>query len=296
MLQEYYIPKSVADALVLLKDNNRCARIIAGGTDLVLDHQAEKVGADAFVDINRIEELKNIDYADGVTSIGAAVTHNQVARSQLIQEHAPVLAQAARAVGSLQIRNIATVVGNVVNGQPAADAAVASVALGAEAEIHSLSEVEYVPVEDLYVGFGKTKIDSTSQLVTRIRFTVPQSNQGTAYVRLCQRKALALPMLCVGAMVSLKGDQFEWVRLVMAPVGPGPVRATEAEGMLKGSSVTDEVIEKAAQLALENANPRSSLVRGSREYRMGVLPVLVKRALATAVVRAKQKTDIEGGR
>jgi CO/xanthine dehydrogenase FAD-binding subunit len=94
-------------------------------------------------------------------------------------------------------------------------------------------------------------------------------------------------MLNVAAMVSLKGNQFEWVRLVMAPVGPKPIRAAEAEEMLKGAAVTDEVIEKAAQLALEDANPRSSLVRGSREYRMGVLPVLIKRALAAAVAQVK---------
>jgi CO/xanthine dehydrogenase FAD-binding subunit len=287
MLQEYYIPKSVADALVLLKDNSSCARIIAGGTDLILDHQAEKVNADAFIDISRIDELKKIEYTDGVIWIGAAVTHDQVARSQLIQEHALALALAARSVGSLQIRNIATVVGNVVNAQPAADAAVALMALGAEAELNSLSEVEYVDVEDMYAGLGKSIVDSTSQLVTRIRFDVPQSNQGAAFVRLCQRKALALPMLNVAAMVSLKGNQFEWVRLVMAPVGPKPIRAAEAEEMLKGAAVTDEVIEKAAQLALEDANPRSSLVRGSREYRMGVLPVLIKRALAAAVAQVK---------
>ncbi|MGI6406342.1 MAG: FAD binding domain-containing protein [Syntrophaceticus sp.] len=287
MLQEYYIPKSVADALVLLKDNSSCARIIAGGTDLILDHQAEKVNADAFIDISRIDELKKIEYTDGVIWIGAAVTHDQVARSQLIQEHALALALAARSVGSLQIRNIATVVGNVVNAQPAADAAVALMALGAEAELNSLSEVEYVAVEDMYAGLGKSIVDSTSQLVTRIRFDVPQSNQGAAFVRLCQRKALALPMLNVAAMVSLKGNQFEWVRLVMAPVGPKPIRAAEAEEMLKGAAVTDEVIEKAAQLALEDANPRSSLVRGSREYRMGVLPVLIKRALAAAVAQVK---------
>jgi CO/xanthine dehydrogenase FAD-binding subunit len=287
MLQEYYIPKSVTDTLVLLKDNNGGARIIAGGTDLVLDHQEEKVTADAFIDISSIDELKKIEYTDGVIWIGAAVTHDQVARSQLIQEHALALALAARSVGSLQIRNIATVVGNVVNAQPAADAAVALLALGAEAEINSLSEVEYVAVEDMYAGLGKSIVDSTSQLVTRIRFDVPQSNQGTAFVRLCQRKALALPMLNVAAMVSLKGNQFEWVRLVMAPVGPKPIRAAEAEEMLKGAPVTDEVIEKAAQLALEDANPRSSLVRGSREYRMGVLPVLIKRALAAAVAKAK---------
>ena len=152
MLQEYYLPNSVEDALVLLKGNNGQARIIAGGTDLVIDHQTEKVKADAFIDISSIEELNKIEEADGVITIGAAVTHSQVAKSQLIQKYAPSLVMAARSVGSLQIRNIATMVGNVVNAQPAADTAVALVALGAEAEVSSASGVEYVPVESMYAG------------------------------------------------------------------------------------------------------------------------------------------------
>lgn len=286
MLQEYYLPHSVGDALILLKNNNGQARIIAGGTDLVIDHQAEKVKAEAFVDISNIEELKKIECADGVITIGAAVTHSEAARSELIQKHAPALAMAARSVGSLQIRNIATVVGNVVNAQPAADTAVALAVLEAEAEVNSAAGVEYVPLHKMYAGVCKSAVDSTSQLVTRIRFAVPQRNQGTAFVRLCQRKALALPMLNVAAMVSLQSDRFAWARLAMAPVGPGPARAIEAEKMLRGAPLTDETVEKAAQLALESANPRSSMVRGSREYRIGVLPVLVKRALAAAVARA----------
>jgi carbon-monoxide dehydrogenase medium subunit len=286
MLQEYYLPHSVADALILLKNNNGQARIIAGGTDLVIDHQAEKIKAEAFVDISNIEELKKIECADGVITIGAAVTHSEAARSELIQKHAPALAMAARSVGSLQIRNIATVVGNVVNAQPAADTAVVLAVLEAEAEVNSAAGVKYVPLYKMYAGVCKSAVDSTSQLVTRIRFIVPQRNQGTAFVRLCQRKALALPMLNVAAMVSLQGDRFAWARLAMAPVGPGPVRAIEAEKMLRGAPLTDETVEKAAQLALESANPRSSMVRGSREYRIGVLPVLVKRALTAAVARA----------
>lgn len=218
--------------------------------------------------------------------LGAAVTHNQVAKSKLIQEKASVLARAARSVGSLQIRNTATVVGNVVNAQPAADAAVALVALGAVAEVVSPSGKEYIPVEKLYAGVGKSVLDSTSQIVTRIQFPALLKNQGSAYERLEQRKALALPMLNVAVVVSLADNRFQWARIVMAPVGPGPVRATEAEAILTGADVSLGNIENAAAAARAQANPRSSALRGSREYRLEVLPVLVRRALEAAVVRA----------
>ncbi len=287
MLQDYLIPETVEQALSYLQDNKGQARIIAGGTDLLLDLADGKKEAGVLVDITRIPGLKKITMEDGVIRIGAAVTHNRVAKSEIIQEKASVLAQASRSVGSLQIRNCATVVGNVVNAQPAADAAVALVALGAEAEIVSPTGKEYIPVEKLYAGVGKSTLDSTAQIVTGIRFPAALKNQGSAYERLEQRKALALPMLNVAVAVSLSGERFEWARIAMAPVGTGPVRAAEAEAILKGAEANLEVIEKAAQAATSQANPRSSALRGSREYRLEVLPVLVRRALEAAVAQAK---------
>lgn len=286
MLQDYLIPETTEQALACLRDGKGRARIIAGGTDLIPDLEDGKKEAGVLVDITRIAGLNKITVEDGVIRIGAAVTHNQVAKSELIREKASVLAQASRSVGSLQIRNTATVVGNVVNGQPAADAAVALVALGAVAEIMSPAGAEYLPVEKMYAGVGKSALDSTAQIVTMIQFPSALKNQGSAYERLQQRKALALPMLNVAVVVSLSGDRFEWARIAMAPVGPGPVRATEAEAILKGSQASQEIIEKAAGTSVAQANPRSSAIRGSREYRLEVLPVLVRRALEAAVAQA----------
>ncbi len=288
MLQEYLFPETVAEAVSLLKSNDGQARIIAGGTDLLLDLPEGKVKADCLLDITRIPELKEITIEDGIIKIGAAVTHNQAAKSDLIMERATALAQGSRAVGSLQIRNSGTVVGNVVNAQPAADAAVALVALGAVAEIVWDGGYKTVPVEKMYAGVGKSIVDSNSNLVTSVKIPARLKNQGSALVRMCQRKALALPMLNVAAMVSLEddGETIQWARIVMAPVGPGPIRATSSEEILKGNTVTDELISKAAAAAIEQANPRSSAIRGSKEYRTAVLPVLVKRALIKAIGQA----------
>ncbi len=288
MLKDYLLPESTTKVVSLLDNCNGQARIIAGGTDLLLDLPDGKVATECLIDISRIAELKEISLEDGIIKIGAAVTHNQVAKSDLIREKAPALASAAGSVGSYQIRNSGTVVGNVVNAQPAADTAVALVALGASADIVSSGGNITVPVEKMYAGVGKSIVDSTAQLVTCVKFPAALANEGSAFVRLEQRKALALPMLNVAVMVSLKEGKFEWVRICMAPVGPGPVRATAGEDILRGAKVSPELINEAAQAAVKQANPRSSALRGSKEYRTGVLPALVAKALESAVAGAME--------
>ncbi|MTI81149.1 MAG: xanthine dehydrogenase family protein subunit M [Firmicutes bacterium] len=286
MLKDYVQPKTVDGVLASLRQGN--ARIIAGGTDLMLDMKAGKTEVEKLVDINCVDSLKKIEIVDGSIIIGAAVTHQEVATSKLIQEKAPVLAKACRTVGSLQIRNTGTMVGNVINAQPAADAAVALIALGAVAEIFDENGISYLPVEELYLGVGQSKIDSSKQLVTSIKFPSLQSGQGSAFVRLAQRGALALPMLNVSVVVTLSGDKVDWLRLVMAPVAPKPVRATEAEKMIQGKQVNEETIIATANAVASQANPRDSALRGSGEYRKSVLQTLVKRGLIEAFAEAQK--------
>ena len=286
MLKDYLLPESVDEALQNLQTYSGRSAIIAGGTDLMVDMAEGKFNLEALIDISRIGELKLIEEDGDFIRLGAGVTHNQAAKSPLIQEKARVLSQASREVGSLQIRNVATLVGNIVSAQPAADAAVALVALGAVAEIADPQGKREQPVEDLYAGIGECKVDCTSQIITAIRFAALQSNQGSAYKRLAKRKALALPMLNVAVVVSLSDNTFEWVRIVMAPVGQGPVRATSSEKILTGAPVTEEIIMQGAAAAIEQAAPRDSALRGSAAYRRDVLKVLVRRALQDAVSQA----------
>lgn len=290
MFQEYYMAESVSDALSFLNKGPGDAVIIAGGTDLLLDLHEGKKSTKSLVDITRIPELKNLSLENGIIKIGAAVTHAQAAESELIWANAPALAMAAKKVGSLQIRNIATVVGNIINAQPAADTAVALTALGAKVTIADTSGTRDVHVEQLYEGVGKSKVDYRRELVTEVIIPAHEKNQSSYFVRMEQRKALALPMLNLAVMVSLeKGQQrFEWVRIAMAPVGPGPMRASNAESMLKGAEISDEIITKAAYEAAAQANPRDSDLRGSREYRLQVLPALVKRCIEMAVAQVNK--------
>lgn len=288
MFQDYLFPESISEAVHLLKTNHGNARIIGGGTDLILDLQRGKYQTKYLVDISRIQELKQISEENGKIVLGAAVTHNQAAESELVQSGAAALALASAAVGSYQIRNLSTVAGNVVNAQPAADSAVALVALAGQAKIIDTDGVSTVPVESLYAGVGKSTVDSTTCLITTILVEKAKPGEGSGFSRLAQRKALALPMLNVAAMVSIQNGQLALVRIAMAPVGVGPVRAAHAEAFLKGQVPSHIVLQKAGQLALENANPRDSLVRGSRDYRLKVLPILVRKALEQAIANAER--------
>lgn len=292
MIQEYCLAQSISDALRALQDSRGQARIVAGGTDLVLDIHEGKHKVHKLVDVTRIPDLAEIKLESDCIRIGAGVTHSQVAQSPLIKQYLPALAEGSGRVGSLQIRNIATLVGNVVNAQPAADAAVPLTALGAALEVIDADCYQSIKMEKAYLDVGKSAVDSSCQLVTAIKIPLPGKNESSAFVRLDQRKALALPMLNVAAAVALDLalHKFIWARIAMAPVGPGPVRAYEAEALLQNAPIDPDVILKAARTAAAHANPRSSLVRGSREYRLQVMPVLVKRALTAAVHQVQQQS------
>jgi carbon-monoxide dehydrogenase medium subunit len=264
------------------------ARIIAGGTDLVLDMRDGKISVDTLVDLRAIDGMQRITEENDSISIGANVTHAQVVKSSLLRHHAPGLVDACRKVGSLQIRNVATVVGNVVNGNPAADAAVALACLDATATVVDEQGSKIIPFSELYAGICISCINSCSQVVTHISFPKKKDGEGSAYLRMEQRKALSLPMLNVSAKVHVTDAKFDGVQLLMAPVGAGPQHAVAAEEFLQGAEITEENIKQAGVLAREQATFRSSAVRGSKEYRIGVLPVCVERVLKAAIADAQQ--------
>ena len=284
---EYISPTSVKEVLDILRERKGEARIIAGGTDLILDLKEETREVKYLVDITGIGELGRIEWDGDSISVGAAVSHRQVVSSALIQERAPVLAEAALSIGSPQIRNQGTVVGNVVNAQPTADAAVALLALEAQAEVVTRDGKRLMPLEELYQGVGVSTVDSTAEIVTALHFKGLRDNQGSAFMRLAQRKALALPMLNVAGVITVQGGCFRDVRLVLAPVAPMPFRARKAETALQGANVDQAAINQAAEIAASDAQPRDSDLRGSAEYRRDMVEVLVRRALDQAVRNAQ---------
>ena len=286
MWQKYLFPATVQEALEMLAAHGGQARIIAGGTDLVLQSQRGQRAATVMVDITRIPGLDGIEEHEDYVTIGCQATHAQIAASPLIHQKAEVLALACGSVGGPQTRNVGTLVGNVVNALPAADGAVALFALDAEVEVVDAEGRRWLPIAEMYAGVGQCTIDPCVQMVTAIRFRPLTDGWASAYQRLANRKALALPILNAAVVVGLEDGVCSEVRIAVGPVAPTPFRAREAEAALVGQPPTPEAVVRAARLAADAANPRDSALRGSRDYRKAMVEVLVRRALTQAVTKA----------
>lgn len=282
MLNNYIFPTTVEAALAVLHESAGRARIIAGGTDLILNEARRQKKSAVFVDLANISSLNTIDESGGWLVLGANVTHTQAAFSTLVRAKALALALASGKVGGRQIRNIATVAGNVVSGQPAADAAVALSALEARCVLAGPNgRRRELSMPEMYAGVGRSVVDSTSEIMTHIRIPL-NDGESSSYMRMEQRKALSLPMLCVAAKLAVVNGVIKKASLSIAPVGPGPQRVLEAEEFLQGKAPDRAVFDQAAGLAGKQATFRSSSVRGSKEFRQAVLPVFVVRALEAA--------------
>ena len=276
---QYINASSAREALAALLEADGSGVIVAGATDLMVDYKAGKVKSTVWIDVTRAADLVGITEEDGKLVIGAATTLTTIARSPLVKKYFPSLAQGCGTVGSLQIRNSATLVGNVVSAQPAGDGAMSLAPLDPTFTVLSADGERQLSMGEMYAGFARSTICAGRERVTKTAIPLPKPGEAAASVRLELRKSLSLPMLNCAAMVHVEGGKVTWARITMAPVGVGPVRATAAEEYLAGQELTDEVMARAGELALENANPRSNPLRGSREYRLETLPVIVRRAL-----------------
>jgi carbon-monoxide dehydrogenase medium subunit len=293
--KHYFVMMSVEETLQRLAGASGRCRVVAGGTDLMvqiveMDAREESL---VLLDISRIKELKAIRESDAYIEIGAAATMTALAESSLIQEKATALAQGAAWLGSPQIRNVATIGGNVVNAQPAADTALPLIALGAEAHIASPKGNCYKPVEALFRGVGESEINPSWELITQFRLPVctpPRSS--SAMQRLARRKAFNLPVVSTAVCVELNegGDAFSRVRIAAGPVATVPWRAKRAEEALMGAPLSREMVARAAALAREDADPRDSL-RGGASYRRNMVEVLTRRAFSAALSRLNKELE-----
>jgi CO/xanthine dehydrogenase FAD-binding subunit len=295
MWQAYENPSSVTEALSLLAKYDGQAQIIAGGTDLIIELQEGQHSVECLVDVTRIPGLDRIERQGDWIVLGANVTFRQIKDSPLLQEQARVLSEAAATVGALQIQTVATLAGNVVSALPAADGCVALVALDAQAQVVDGNGQAWRPIGELFLGPGRSAVDPARQMLTAIRFPAPGPRQGSAWERIGRRRALVLPILNCAISIALGPDRqrFEWARIGLGPVAPVPFRARETEAFLAGRPASDETFLQAAEMAAGEAQPRTSILRASREYRLEVLRVLLRRGLARAVAQAQQLTPAQ---
>lgn len=294
--QEYHLVTSVSEALQALALYEGKARLIAGGTDLLLDLEERDVPPPAaLVDISRVEEMRAIFREGDYIHLGAAVTHTQITESDLLREHAACLVESCSVIGGPQVRNVATIGGNVAHALPAADGTVSLVALEAEAEVASLGKGGEVkrtwrPILDLFLGPGRSAVDSTRELITAFRFPARGPHEGSAFERIMRPQGVALPILGMAVRVRLSPDgaRFDHVSLCIGPAGPVPFRARAAEQALQGEPVDSaEALYRAVEAALSEAQLRTSKYRATEAYREEMVRVLMRRIIPRAVARAR---------
>lgn len=284
-IKAYYSPSTVHQCLDILDSHEGTAVIIAGGTDLLLDLKNKRKKAEVLVDVSKISEMRTIDLDEDYVYIGAAVTHSEVTRSGLIHKYAPILAKACATIGSPQIRNIGTLGGNVVNAMPAADASLALCALRAQAQLVSKQSVRWEEVSNLYAGVGRSKVDSSKEIIVRFRFRALKGRVGSSYQRLAKRRALSLPVVNVATVVEVDQQHFKDVSIFIGPVSWRPFRAYDAEDFLRGKRLNADNISRAAEIVYDIVKPRDS-IRGSAEYKREMAKVLSMRALQEATQEA----------
>jgi len=280
---KYILAQTLEEAFDALTKYRDKARVISGGTDLLLLIKGGKVKVDCIVDITNITDLNYIDYDNGLIRLGALVTHSEVEDSSIIKEKAVLLAEASRAVGSPQIRNRGTVVGNVANASRAADTPLALIALDAKAKVVSKKGQRIERVEDLFVGLGKTNLKN-EELITELYFRGLKPEQGGSFVKLAKRRALAIAGVNVATVITVDRERsvFSNARIAVGCIVPKPQRAKRAEEALIGYPISDESIRNASQEAAGEVSPRTG-IHGSAEYKREMTKVLVARTIKNAL-------------
>jgi xanthine dehydrogenase iron-sulfur cluster and FAD-binding subunit A len=278
MWQHYYTPTSVHEALTLLARHQGRARLIAGGTDLIIELERNIRTLDAVIDISRLPGLDTITMdKEGNVHLGCLVTHNQAAASALLVRRAYPLARACWEVGAPQIRNRGTIAGNLITASPANDTITPLWALDASVTLESLRGRRTLAFPDFFRGVRRTTL-ADDEMLTEIRFRPLAENERGTFIKLGLRQAQAISVVNVAAIVQFDGEKVARARLALGSVAPTVVRAGEAEAFLVGKRLDEEIIARAGELAVEAARPIDD-IRGSAAYRREMVRVLTMRAL-----------------
>jgi len=278
--KSYEIPVSVDETLRLLADRGPEARIIAGGTDLLVEMRRAGRHDALLIDVSRIEALDRVRIDDeGLVHVGPVVTHNQAAASATLARCGFPLAQACLQVGTPQLRNRATVAGNLVTASPANDTIAALWALDARLKVRSVRSERTLSFPDFYQGVRRTAM-TPDEMVTDIAFPALRPNQRGIFARLGLRRANAIALVNAAAVLTFDGSVVTSARIAMGSVAPVIIRAPDAEKALEGKTLTEERIAEAAGLAAEAAAPIDD-IRSSAAYRREAVRFLIRRALAS---------------
>jgi len=311
---DYLRPQTLEEALSLLNQHGKKAKLIAGGTDVIVLIKQKAMMPEVLISLRGIPGLDQIRY-NGALKIGPMVTHRDIEKSEVIRKEFSALTDAADVLGSIQIRNVATIGGNICTAAPSADTATPLLVLGTQVKIKSLKEERIIPIEEFFKGPGESVL-KTGEMVKELIIPKLLPNTGSAYYKLQRRLALDLPILGVSVLLSLDKNKVACsdmlctaspissilhkmeedeiickdVRIALGVAAPTPMRAVKAEVLLRGKKLSDELLEEVANTASQEAQPRDS-IRGEAWYRKDMIRVLVKRMAMKSIERVVQPEE-----
>jgi carbon-monoxide dehydrogenase medium subunit len=273
---EYLKPDSIKETISILSQFGEKAQILNGGTDLIVEMRDKIIQPEYLVDIKDIPQLNRTTYnkQDGL-NIGATVTLNEISNSKVVQTHFPILIKACRTVGSYQVRNRATLIGNICNASPAADTAPPLLVLEAKVNIIGPTGEKIIPINQFFTGVKKN-ILKKGEIV--ISITIPPIKDKWTGVYLKQGRKKEVDLATVGVAVVCIRDE---IRIALGAVASTPIRAFKTEELLEGKIIDEPLLEKAGKSALAEVSPISD-IRSSQEYREEIIKVLVRRAILQA--------------
>jgi carbon-monoxide dehydrogenase medium subunit len=272
---EYSAPRTLPELFETLDEHGRDIQVIAGGTDLMIALKERAVAPKVVVDLGRLrKELGSIAVKDGVLRIGALATFSQIESSPFIARYANALRQAAANVGTLQIRSIATLGGNLATASPAADAAPPLIALGGTVTLLSRSGERSLPVQSVFLGPKRNGLRA-GEIVSSVEIRANEEVR-SAWTRSAVRNENALSTVSVAVASIVQDHRFGPSRVALGAVAPTPILAEKASEAMTGSEATEEQAERVAALAAEDARPISD-IRASAHYRKRLVSVLTKR-------------------
>ncbi len=302
--QNYLRPKNLSEAMDAFAHAPRPLLPIAGGTDLLLDlEQGRHSPVQTVVDVTSIAEMTRLEIRDDHLFIGAAVPVNRVALDPLTVRHAEALTEACNLIAGPQVRNVATLGGNVAHALPAADGTIALLALDVQAEITSIAQsgasenersrsavTRKIPFKDLFLGPGKSSLNHGEELIVGFHIPIPNSRYASCFQRIMRPQGVALPILNCAVWLERENDLIKDIRIAVGPGGGTPFRATQAEDILRGQTLTESTFDPALDALLAQAQFRTSARRAGADYRRHIVSGLFGDVVESAWLRAEEKT------
>lgn len=291
--EQYRTPDQLADALAILRAPGGSAAIVAGGTDLLLDLQQDRHPAvTTLVDVSRVREMLEITERAGWIEVGAAVPLNEIIRHPLVRANADCLVEASELIGGPQVRNVATLGGNVAHALPAGDGTIALLALGAEALLAGMDGSRWQPLENLFEAPGKTTFNRSREILVGFRFPAKRPDEASAFYRVMRPQGVAIAILNMAARIRFASDRTVLeAGLAIGPAGPRPLKARAAEAALRGRKLDDPTLELTLTALLSEVELRTSPHRATADYRRHLLLTLLRRTLLGAERRLNWPPD-----